>query len=372
MRLIDVPGRPRRWLWLLTVAVVMAATATVVLGGSPRAIRPAATQAGIMSAGSLPGGSGGVPRFYLTVSSNGTAAPPRVQVHRSRDAEVTGMLLSPPGWRIQEVSAAADDRTFVVAESGLGTCPADRFFRFSVMGTGALTGLRQVAALADGMVEALAVSPDGTRLAFVSVCTTLAHPGPVWILHVIDLASGAVTTWTNAVTAADPGDVAEINGDSLAWTADGRSLSVAYQWMPYAVNQADLAVLLLNPSGGSGTLQAHGRLVWHQVRGCVRCVSDAWISPDGRYLVAAATAGAIGPGAYRLVLERIALPAGRVAAVLFSTTIVSRVNGIPALPLWGDGSGKYWLVYAGTRLGWVSDGQFHPLQPLGSVYAAAW
>jgi hypothetical protein len=50
----------------------------------------------------------------------------------------------------------------------------------------------------------------------------------------------------------------------------------------------------------------------------------------------------------------------------------ARGGGVPALPLWGDGSGKYWLVCADTRLGWVSEGQFHPLQPLGSVYAAAW
>jgi hypothetical protein len=195
----------------------------------------------------------------------------------------------------------------------------------------------------------------------------------VWIVHVIDLASGAVTTWTNAVTAAKVADVAEINGDSLAWTADGRSLSVTYQWMPSAANEADLAVLLLNPGGGGGTLQAHGRVVWHQGRGCVRCVHDAWISPDGHYLVAAATAGTGAPGAYRMVLERITLPTGRVAAILFGTTVVTRmVGGVPALPLWGDGSGRYWLVYAGTRLGWVTDGQFRPLQPLDSVYAAAW
>jgi hypothetical protein len=172
MGLIDAPRSHRR-LWLLAVAVVVAATVMAVLGQGVGADSADVNGTGLGGVGgSSPVGSGSVPAFYATISTTRIAALPRVQVHRSSDGAVTGTRLSPPGWRVREVSAAADDRTCLVAETGLGSCPGDRFFRFSVTGTGALFGLHQVAARADGLVEALAVSPDGTRVAFVSVCTT--------------------------------------------------------------------------------------------------------------------------------------------------------------------------------------------------------
>src|ERR1700758_4632508 len=49
--------------------------------------------------------------------------------------------------------------------------------------------------------------------------------------------------------------------------------------------------------------------------------------------------------------RRLALPTGRVTAVLFRATGTGA--GTPEPPAWGDSSGTYWLVYAGTHLGWV-------------------
>jgi len=254
--------------------------------------------------------------------------------------------------------------------SNQGLCPTDRFLEFGVTDSGVPTGLRQVGVHVSGMIGPLAASPDGTRLAYTTVCSTLANPGPTWVLHVMDLASGAVSTWTNAVTAATPADVAQ--GGVLAWTADGRSLSFAYQWMPAQVNFADEAVVVVNVDSGSGTLQAHSRLVWHQDSHCAPgpCVYSAWIRPDGKALLAEAFGGANAPGTF--MLEHLSLPAGRVTTVLFRAKTVSTGVGIWEMPAWTDSSGTYWLLFVGNQLGWVRQGQFHPLQPASSVEVAAW
>jgi hypothetical protein len=361
-------GQLRRWMhgWLVPLAAA-AAVAAVVVGS----VFIARTHFGATG----PSAPTGVPEFYVTLTE-ATHGDEQVQVHRSSDGAVTGTLLAPSGWRMEAVSAASNDRTFFVAEQdGTGLCPANRFLGFSVTGTGTLTGLHQVGVRLTGMIGSLTASPDGTRLAYTTVCETLASPGPVWVLHVMDLASGAVSSWTSVVTAAGTANVAEAGNYALAWTADGRSLSFAYQWMASQAVFEDMAVVVVNADSGSGTLQAHSRLVWHQDGHCDPgpCVFTAWISPDGTSLNAEALGGAAAaPGGVAFSLERIALPAGRVTSVFFRTTAMSTGVGIPEPPAWGDSSGTYWIVEEGTSLGWVSDGRFHRIQPSGTVQAVAW
>jgi hypothetical protein len=355
MRIVRFPGRPRQWLLLFSTAAVVAATVTAVMVTT---VTPAA-------------GATGIPAFYVTINDGALhTAAPQVEVHNSSDGAVTGTLPAPARWRIESISAAASDRTFFVAESTPGLCPADRFLEFGVTDSGVPAGLHQVGVDASGMLGPLAASPDGTRLAYTTVCTTPANPGPTWVLHVMDLASGAVSTWTNAVTTATPADVAE--GGVLAWTADGRSLSFGYQWVPSQAAFGDEAVVLVNVASGSGTLQAHSRLVWHQSAPCWpgSCAYSAWINPAGTALLAEAFGGADAPGTF--ALEHLSLPAGRVTAVLFRAKTPKTAAGIWEGPAWTDSSGTYWLLDAGTQFGWVRQGHFHPLQPATSVADAAW
>lgn len=368
------PNRPqgrRLHGWLMPLAAAAAVTAVVV--GSVVVSR-------VDLGASQPSAPTGVPAFYLTMSSNS----PDIDVRSSSDGAITGTFNPSRAWAIEAISAAADNRTFIVAESavgsnGTGTCPVDRFLRFTVTSAGAIAGVRQVGAHVTGMMGGstgpIAVSPDGRRLAYFTICTTLANPSPVPAVHVMNLASGAITTWTNAVTTATPADVT--GPDSLAWTADGRSLSVNYQWKTSAANDAYQAVLLLNTDSGNGTLQAHGRVIWHQDNNCSPCVYDALISPDGTSLIGSTSTytGHLSRQqglTYDESLVRISLPDDRITGVLFRVSTSTKMLGIPWLPLWSDSSGTYWIVQDGTSLGWVSDGTFHRMQAIGRVFLAAW
>jgi hypothetical protein len=353
MRTLRFPGRPRRWLLLLSAAAAGAAAVTAVMVTTVTSAAAAA----------------GIPAFYVTI--NYTAAS-QIQVHKSSNGAVTGTLPAPPSqWRIGTILAAASDRTFFVAESGPGLCPVNRFLEFGITEAGVPAGLHQVGVDASGLLGSLAVSPDGTRLAYTTDCSTPANPGPTYLLHVMDLASGAVSTWTNAVTAATPADVAQPG--VAAWTADGRSLAFNYQWRPSQSAYADEAVVLVNVDSGSGTLQAHSRLVWHQSNRCWpgSCVYSAWINPAGTALLAEAFGPARGyPGTF--ALENLSLPAGRVTAVLFRADTPKVSAGLWEGAAWTDSSGTYWLLAVGNQFGWVRQGQFHPLQPASSVADAAW
>jgi hypothetical protein len=356
-------GRLHSWL----VPLAAAATVAVAVVGSVIIARSHLGAA-------QPSSTTGVPEFYLTMDGLNT---PQVEVHRTSDGAITSTLPLSPRWRIEEMSAAAGDRTFFVAESaigsnGTGTCPTDRFLRFGVTGSGTITAPRLVGVQVKGMVFALSVSPDGTRLAYSTDCMDV-QSDPVWALHVMDLASGVVSTWANAVTTTIRTDVAEIA--SLAWTANGRSLSVDYEWRTLATYAAGQAMMLLNTDSGAGTLQAHGRVIWQQSTGCTTCVYDALISPDGTSLIASTskyTGGLSDHETFDTSLVRISLPADRVTGALFRTTMMSPTNGVAGVALWPDTSGTYWIVQQGSSLGWVSDGQFHRMQPFGTVQQAAW
>jgi hypothetical protein len=116
-------------------------------------------------------------------------------------------------------------------------------------------------------------------------------------------------------------------------------------------------------------------VIWQQSTGCTTCVYDALISPDGTSLIASASkysGGLSDHETFDTSLVRISLPAGRVTGVLFRTTTTTSTDGVARLPLWPDTSGTYWIVQRGSSLGWVSDGQFHRMQPFGTVQQAAW
>jgi hypothetical protein len=239
-------GRLRGWMhgWLvpLAAATAVAAIATGSLLVSRihfGAAQPSSTT------------TTGVPAFCLTLGG----VLQQIEVHRTSD----GTLSSARGWNFGSMSAAASDRTFFVpetpAENSINSCPADRFLRFSVTATGRVTDPRQVGAQVNGTELTLAASPDGTRLACYACCGA----STVWGLHVMNLASGAVSTWTStwtgSVNTTGPADVS--GPGQLAWTGDGRSLALGYEWKGSSqACEAYQAVLLLNIGSGSARRSA--------------------------------------------------------------------------------------------------------------------
>jgi len=64
--------------------------------------------------------------------------------------------------------------------------------------------------------------------------------------------------------------------------------------------------------------------------------------------------------------------AGAPGTVINAGNIANPGSGVAGVALWPDTSGTYWIVQQGSSLGWVSDGQFHRMQPFGTVQQAAW
>jgi hypothetical protein len=139
------------------------------------------------------------------------------------------------------VTAAADDRTFVVSAQGplhsfgVPPYPAERLFVLRI-DPAAQDGARMtLTALPAGYVPAsdgihdMALSPDGTQLA----ADIGADPPFTQALYVFDLATGTERAWSaRSCAGCLPGSggmvYSEVETDALSWTAD--SQHVAFIW----------------------------------------------------------------------------------------------------------------------------------------------
>ena len=383
-------GRLRAWLVPVGVAAIVAAiilTAVTVAGhpgpvpapGKGPAQAPAI--AGITSLAGVPSDPGTrtpPPKFYVTIVGMGITRTGRelqtVQVRRTSDGRVTGTVPAlPTGWILgRSVSVTADDRTFTVAASTVEFCPPStpirtRFYQFSVTSTGRVTGLRAVGKSVTGeAVSEFAASPDGTRVAYAQQgcaepASAVLYAG---VIHVMNLASGAVRSWHNTTSAATPARVTTQIG-ALSWTASGRTLVADYQWK-LTDAPGGLAVLGLDATSSGGSLQAHSHLLFSQGDHCTVCVFTALTSSDGSALTVAAASSA--PRLrqypripqYRMNVLRLSLATGQPSGIMYRS---AAGNGSPdeggLVPvLSADGQAQHWfLVDSPEQFGWISGGK---------------
>jgi hypothetical protein len=406
-----IPGRPaspasrpvrrrmgRLRVWLVPVGVAAIVTAVILtvmtLAGHPGTVpapgrgpaqAPASAGPGITSLTGVPSDPGmrtPPPPFYVTIVSMGLSRDGRelqtVQVRRTSDGQVTGTVPAlPAGWILgRSVSVTADDRTFTVAASTITVCPSStptqtRFYQFTVTSTGHVTGLRPVGKPVVGdMVSEFAASPDGTRVAYAqqgcaAPASAILYAG---VIHVMNLASGAVRSWHNTTSAASPARVTTQIG-ALSWTASGRTLVADYQWK-LTDAPGGLAVLGLDATSSGGSLQAHSHLLFSQVDHCTVCVYTALTSSDGSTLTAAA-AGSVPPQSprprtprHRLYVLRLSLVTGRPSGILYrSAASIGPANEGGLVPvLSADGQVQHWfLVNDPEQFGWISGGKLVPL-----------
>ena len=220
----------------------------------------------VVTAPSASAAAQGMPPFYVVADHNQQAA----YIRDSASGRLLSAVRLPAGTdpKLTQVTAAGDDRTFVLALFSLAR--GTRFYALRIDG-GRSAGLTLLAIRPlppRETVDSLAFTPDGTRLAVA--IQTGGRDGKV---EVITLATGAVRTWTTT-----RGGLPE----NLSWDAAGRRL--AFFWS--GATSADGLWLLDTSAPGARLLSGHHLLP--QTAGPDE-VQSALISPSARTIIASVT-----------------------------------------------------------------------------------
>jgi hypothetical protein len=316
------------------------------------------------------------PEFYLTATYPPTG--PNVllfQVRRTDGGAVTAsrsISAANLGWG-GYLTTAAGDRAFYIGEYRCAgtTVPFTTFYRISITGSGRISGITPAGRPIKGMVTSLAVSPDGSRMAYSALDKVCAGPGftlpGAGSVNVEELSTGTVRTWQD--TAGQP------FASRLSWAPDGRTLVV--DEYPHMTRRSGLTVFRLDTAGSSGSLRAHSTILLQQNGNCTTCVQTALAGPDGSLTVLESQV--VGQRT-RVQVVRIPSAAGSPRTVLYSKLIDSPLGGtVNDTDLFTDPSGKWVLLWpttsaAGRRLvafaeaGWLSGGRLHPLPGVGQVF----
>jgi hypothetical protein len=360
-------------------------TQNLVAGLTP-AHKPAAHKPAV--SGSAPASR---PRFYVTTSSAPGGRGIQAVVRASASGQVTGTVPVPSALPVEWadsggtfVTAAADDRSFIIGVQG-GQEPTKigldlRLFRFAISAAGKPGHLTELAPapMRNETTEGIALSPDGKLLA-VSLQND-SSPDPVGAIQVLNLATGAIRTWTA------PARSVYIPGPP-SW-ADG-SRVIAFTWLrstQSGLMSAPRGIRLLDTAAPGDNLVAGTVIVPRGVVAAGSIVS-ALITPDGRDVIVV-TWRDLTPRAktHTVVVQFAELQAstGRLVRLLRTETArydqVSVVTVEDSLGVLSLGSqGRYALVQ-GVKFGWLDvggpdPGRFTPLPavPAGQyVNFAAW
>jgi hypothetical protein len=217
------------------VAVLMVIIAVVGIG---RALHSTAGRAPAAGAGPVAAGppissyvaSGQVPRYYIAITSRGgdpSTSPSYAVVAETASGKTLATIQpSVAHGTIVAVTAAADDRTFVLDEERWSTSVDDgarTFYELRLNSSGRPCPLTRLAASVPSgyQLDGLALSPDGSKLAVALEPATSTTPD-LAIVKVYTLATGAVRTWTGhgGSIGSGPDDAR-----SLSWTSAGQTLA---------------------------------------------------------------------------------------------------------------------------------------------------
>ena len=304
-------GWRRRWLVPAAAAaavVIVIAVTAVTVGPGTRTRAPASAPGGAVTGPMLPGpslasyvSSGTIPPYFVAVAFTGKVAqsPAVAVVHDTVSGHALATIRpSIRGGTIVGVSAAGDDRTFVLDEQSYvkpkypfptaGQSGPHSFYllRLSSAGRVSSLGRLRVTVPATQALNAFALSPDGQRLA-------LAVPprkGPARTdLEVVTLSTGSTRVWSAAGIFRS--GAADSRG--LSWTADGREL--AFEWEPKNQGvEPPVEERLLSLTSAGGDLLAASRRVIATTRqfkpsGSTFQVTDTEydpaVTPDGSAIV---------------------------------------------------------------------------------------
>jgi hypothetical protein len=272
-------GWRRRWLVpaaaAAAVVVIVIAVTVVTVRPATRTRAPASASAAAVTGPMLPGpslasyvSSGTIPPYFVAVAFTGKVAqsPAVAVVHDTVSGHALATIRpSIRGGTIVGVSAAGDDRTFVLDEqtwvkpkypfptTGYSGPHSFYLLRLSSAGRVSSLGRLRVTVPATQVLSAFALSPDGQRLALA----VQPKKGPRRTdLEVITLSTGSTRMWS-AVGIFRSG-AADSRG--LSWTADGREL--AFEWEPKNQGvEPPVEERLLSLTSADGDLLAASRRV---------------------------------------------------------------------------------------------------------------
>jgi hypothetical protein len=197
------------------LAVAAAVLLFVVAGVLVRRDRPPA-----------PGPLGGGPARYFVANVTGGDGINELTVRDVRTGRITATRKPPAGGEWARVSATADPAVFYVA---IPSSPDSAYlYRLRIDGTGRISALTRVRHLSvTASASTLAVSPDGTRVAYPAHRLTPRGPAEI---DVMTLSDGRRTAFRST----EPGVV-----DALSWAADGRHLAFELYGSAYSVRVLD-------------------------------------------------------------------------------------------------------------------------------------
>jgi len=277
--------------WIIPIAAAAAVVVlalTLVTLRHPQAASPASSTDGTSAAADA-AAVAGIPRYYAIATegpvSHDEHAAISVTVGDARTGKTLTTVTLPAVMTLEGmndavgVSAAADDRTFVVGRRNI--YGGITYFQVRIA-----PGAKQVATVeqlpipetALGILLGFAVSPDGKELAALSV------RGNGTTLRIYSVKSGAtLRSWIAGTWQTQQGYGIQQTG--VSWTAD--NLQVAFSTaVTTGRNQSDLVERVINATAPSGDLAAASKTVFKAPSNCTSLL----LTPDGGTVVCATQA----------------------------------------------------------------------------------
>jgi hypothetical protein len=365
----------------LTAAVAVLAIAIALVAAknldNARPARPAVT---------TPGATPAFPRYYvaLTQACCGSARRQAV-VGDSRTGRVLATISPPDRGSFSGVTAAADDRTFILDDQLQTTQPANQPLSDSVWyllrltpGAAHPTQLTRLPAFKApaGVVLGVALAPDGRQLALM-----VQSASGVW-LRIYSVATGDSLHWwsTPDELGSDTPGVGE-NTFSLAWTPDGRDLTFTDTPRTVSGGRQTEDLRRIAAVGSGHDLLADSRVIlrlpWSPAP--FLC-TNALVTPDGGSVVCGTTAqyeNSASGTCVRTKLEFVSYSLATGGPTRVLATHIGPCQEQAATALWAAPSartaiGLLWIARAGTAslqftdtLGLIANGRFTPLPSAG-------
>jgi hypothetical protein len=273
--------------------------------------------------------------------------------------------------------AGDNGREFVAEYTGAaphGGVIETRLYSFRLTSAGRVAGLSLVrGGLLRGLQggRALAVAPDGSKIALTVYRPVIFGRPDVLQIAVINLKTGTRSYWAGGLDRAG----LHLSIPNISWSPGGDSLVFLSQWCPTVTmfcgpGVPATQVRTLRVTGDGGQLSS-GSVLLDRSSGFSNIV-QALLTPDGKALDIVALSGSPGgkahPAPQTMLLARVPLTRGGRSRLLYHAV----VDPYAGVSLSSDASGRY-LTLTSRLNGWIDHGRLRPLPPQGGeAFTDAW